>query len=172
MVSRNRPSVGIELAKTKFFDRDIFAATNKAKAKALSKFGAYVRSDAKKSMKSVRGRVRTVRSGPRKGQKERYYKPAAAGSPPHAIEGLLKKFLFFVYEKDRDSVVIGPAALSNKSRRGDPVPGLHEHGGTQLVKSGRSKRTFIASYPKRPYMKPAGERNVRKLGDLFRDAIR
>lgn len=172
MVSKNRSGVGIELAKTKFFDRDIFAATDKAKAKSLAKFGAYVRNDAKKSMKSVRGRVRTVRSGPRKGQKERHYKPAAAGTPPHSIEGFLKRFLFFVYEKEQSNVIIGPVILPNKSRKGKPVPGLHEHGGTQLVRFGKSKRTVTAKYPKRPYMRPAGERNLRKLGDLFRDSIR
>lgn len=171
-MANSRSGVGIELAKTKFFDREIATATDRAKLKALSKFGSYVRSDAKKSMKSSRGRLKVIRSGPRKGKNTRVFKPSPAGTPPRSIEGTLKRFLFFVYEKEQSNVIIGPVLLPNKSHRGDPIPGLHEHGGMQLVRFGTARKMVVANYRPRPYMKPAGEKNLRKLGDLFRDAIK
>jgi hypothetical protein len=88
-------SRGIEQAKAWFFDRaKVLNAADKAKVKALSKMGAFVRRSAKSSI-----RKRKAASQP--------------GNPPSSHTGLLKDNIFFSYEPARGgNVVIGPTALN------------------------------------------------------------
>ena len=165
MVAKNN-FVGIAQAKMQFFDRQIFSAAERAEKRVLSRFGAYVRNDAKKSMRSSRGRIVTTRTG----RQRRVFKPSKPGKPPKSIEGLLRRFVYYAYDKYKGTVVAGPTILPNKSRHGVPIPGLHEHGGTQVVRFG--KKQVVAKYPARPYMRPAGEKNTKKLGQLWKDAIK
>ena len=69
---------------------------DRATRKVLSKFGAFVRQTAKRSI-----RKRKSASPP--------------GSPPSSHIGLLKRFIWFGYEPNKRSVVIGPARLSIRS---------------------------------------------------------
>lgn len=79
-----------------FDDKAILRAVDKGTRKALSKWGAYVRSDARRSL--------------RKATKK---KPASRpGEPPRIHTGELKRFLFFAYDLGTKSVVVGPQRLA------------------------------------------------------------
>jgi hypothetical protein len=86
----------------------------------LSKFGAYVRTAAKSS---IRKRKRA----------------SAPGSPPSSHTGLLKRFIYFGYDTAARSVVIGPVPLNQVSFTEDmrpvrgTVPESLEYGGTAYV---------------------------------------
>ena len=141
--------IGFEI-KQLFFDRQaVISRVDTATRKVLSKFGAFVRRTAKGS---IRNRQR----------------PAPPGSPPSSHTGLLKKFIFFGFDPDAKSVVIGPTRLDRRGR-GD-APSLLEHGGaTTLVRRGKRER---ATYAARPYMGPAFEKEQPKLPAMWRDSVR
>ncbi len=141
--------IGFEI-KQCFFDRQ--AVTRKvapATRKVFSKFGAFVRRTAKGSIRKRR-------------------RPAPPGSPPSSHTGLLKQFIFFGYEPERRSVVIGPARLNQRGR--GEAPSLLEHGGrTTLARRGKRQR---ATYKARPFMGPAFEKEQPGLPAMWRDSIR
>lgn len=119
-----------------FFDRAAVAEKlDPAVRRALSKFGAYVRRRAQTSIR------------PRKGT-------SRPGQPPHSHAGLLRKFIFFSYDRASESVVIGPTLLKPDST----APAALEYG----------SETHAA----RPYMRPAYEAELPKVPDLFRDMIK
>lgn len=141
--------IGFEI-KQLFFDRQaVISRVDPATRKVLSKFGAFVRRTAK-------GSIRHRKS------------PAPPGSPPSSHMGLLKKFIFFGFDPEQNSVVIGPTRL-NRRGRGE-APSLLEYGGqTTLARRGRRVR---ATYPARPYMGPAFEKEQPKLPAMWRDSVR
>ena len=141
--------IGFEI-KQLFFDRQaVTSRVDPATRKVLSKFGAFVRRTAKGSIRRRR-------------------KAAPPGSPPSSHTGLLKKFIFFGYDPDQRSVVIGPTRLD---RRGQgEAPSLLEYGGqTTLVRGGKRER---ATYRARPYMGPAFEKEQPKLPAMWRDSVK
>ncbi len=131
-----------------FFDRQaVLSATDRATRKVLSKFGAFVRTTARHSIR-------------------RRKKPAPPGSPPSSHVGLLKKLIYFGYDADRQSVVIGPTPL----RAVAEAPPLLEYGGTTTIER-RGKR-MRAQYRPRPFMGPAFEKEQSKLPALWRDSVK
>ena len=133
-----------------FFDtkavRDKVDATTR---RVLSRFGAFVR--------------RTARSSIRK--RKRISDP---GSPPSSHTGLLKKFIFFGYDTQKRSVVIGPERLSQAGR--GEAPHLLEYGGTGTAeRKGKRKRMRIRP---RPFMGPAFEKEEPQLPAMWRDSVR
>ena len=145
--------IGI-VTKQMFFDRKaVTSRVDKAARKVLSKFGAFVRQRAKTS---IRKRKRI----------------SAPSQPPSSHTGLLKKFIFFAYDRERDSVVIGPERLNQKT--GDAPPAL-EHGGRSRVTSGgrRNKRVVrTVTIRQRPYMGPAFEKEKEGLPKLWKDSVK
>ena len=141
------------VAKKMFFDRKaVRSAVDRTARRVLSKFGAFVRRGAKSS---IRKRKRA----------------SSPGEPPSSHSGLLKKFIFFGYERDRRSVVIGPARLNQVI--GD-APHALEHGGVSTVVEGlrgrrRKRRVNIKA---RPFMGPAFEQEKPKLAAMWRDSVR
>lgn len=132
--------------KSTFFDRRaVMSAVDRGTRKVLSRFGAFVRTRARTS---IRPRPRT----------------SLPGETPTTHTGLLKRFILFAYEPDRRSVVIGPARLSGPS--GSSVPSTLEFGGPGTNARGRP----IQIAP-RPYMRPAFEAEKSRLPPLWRDAI-
>lgn len=137
-------------AKAVFFDRQaVISKVDAASRKVLSKFGAFVRRSAKSSIRKRK-------------------KPAPPGSPPSSHTGLLKKFIFFGYDTDARSVVIGPTRLNQKGR-GEAPPLLEYGGKTTLKRRGKRKRT---TYKARPYMGPAFEKEKPQLPAMWRDSVR
>jgi hypothetical protein len=140
--------VSINQAKGLFFDRmAVTSAADRAQRRVLSKFGAYVRRGAKSS---IRKRKR----------------PSAPGSPPSSHTGLLKRYIFFLYEPQRRSVIIGPILLG----KGTDAPRLLEHGGA--VSRRKGKKPVRVRYKPRPFMVPAMEREKPKLPAMWRDSVR
>lgn len=141
---------GVKLngVKGSFFDaQKVIDATDKAERQVLSKFGAFVRRTARTSIRKRR-------------------KTSKPGSPPSSHTGLLKRNIFFAYEKSRNSVVIGPISL-NKS--GD-APELLEYGGRATRRiNGKSRRV---TYKPRPYMGPAMAANLPALPGMWADSIK
>ena len=144
--------VGMTLksAKGAFFDRPkVKRAVDAATRRNFSRFGAFVRQRAKTS---IRRPPKTARS--------RISRP---GRPPYSHTGLLKRFLFFAYDADRQSVVIGPVLL----RKGDgKAPSLLEHGGVAVRKRKRRR------YRPRPYMQPAFDAELPALPGLWKNSVK
>ena len=133
-----------------FFDRK--AVTNRvgrATKRVLSRFGAYVRQTARRSI-----RKRKAVSLP--------------GQPPSSHKGLLKRFIFFGYDPGRQSVVIGPARLAGRNR--GEAPPLLEYGGTTTLKRGGKRKR--ATYKARPFMGPAFEEHKKQLPQMWANSVR
>ena len=136
-----------------FFDRKaVRSAVDRTARRVLSRFGAFVRRAARSS---IRKRKRT----------------SMPGEPPSSHTGLLRRFIFFGYDHQRRSVVIGPQRLNQKIGE---APAALEYGGTSTVVEGlrgkrRKRRVRIKA---RPYMGPAFEQEKPKLPAMWRDSIR
>ena len=140
----------IDLRFTMFFNSPkVIAAVDKATRRVLSRFGAFVRQAARSSIR-------------------RRKEPSAPGSPPSSHSGLLKKFIWFSYEPNRRSVVIGPARLGGRNR-GD-APSLLEYGGTTTIR--RRKRRRRVRIRARPYMGPAFEKERVRLPSIWKNSIK
>ena len=73
-----------------FFDKQaVLNATDEATRQALSKFGAFVRTRARSSIRSRK-------------------KISRPGQPPSSHSGHLKRLIYFGYDKPNKSVVVGP----------------------------------------------------------------
>jgi hypothetical protein len=137
-----------DAAKSGFFDREkVIAAVDRATRDVLSKFGAFVRQRAKTSIR------------PRQGT-------SPAGQPPHSHTGLLRRFIFFSYDNERHSVVIGPTLINTPTG----APETLEHGGATTILD-RRRRTRVTIQP-RPYMGPAFEAEKTQLSSLWRNPVR
>ena len=141
------------VTKQMFFDRQkVQRKTDSATRRVLSKFGAFVR-------RAARSSIRTRK------------RASAPGQPPSSHTGLLKKFIFFGYDRNRQSVVIGPQRLNQKV--GD-APQALEHGGVSTVVEGlrgkrKKRRVKMAA---RPFMGPAFEQEKPKLPGMWANSIR
>ena len=113
----------------------------------LSRFGAFVRTRAKTSIRKRKG-------------------TSPPGSPPHSHVGLLRKFILFAYDPTRKSVVIGPTLIRAESQ----APRLLEHGGEAVRRT--KTRTRRLRYRPRPFMQPAFAAEQSKLPPLWRDSVR
>ena len=138
-----------------FFDAPkVVRSVDAATRRVLGKAGAFVR--------------RTARSSIRK--RKRISPP---GQPPSSHTGLLKKFIFFGYDRRRRSVVIGPARLA---RTAGIAPRALEHGGRSVTttrgRRGKRKRTVPTRVRARPYMGPALNKELPRIPDLWRNSVR
>lgn len=191
--------VKIDQAKGMFFDAPkIVRSVDAATRKVLSKFGAYVRTAARSSIRTRK-------------------KVSEPGSPPSSHTGLLKKFIYFGYDESRQSVVVGPTRLGS-----GVVPERLEYGyvggdlarmihrkvgdGGEIEINGRPCRTTkknrygaMVTYTKlrtqaqadranqlqrllykgiratlspRPYMHPALNQELPKLPAMWRDSVK
>ena len=148
--------IGLKLnqAKGMFFDAPkVVRAVDAATRKVLSKFGAYVRTAAKSS---IRKRKRA----------------STPGSPPSSHTGLLKQFIYFGYDTAKRSVVIGPTRLNSTA---GTAPEALEYGGsariTQRHRGGR-QTTKTASIAARPFMHPALNKELPKLPAMWLDSVK
>ncbi len=141
------------VTKQMFFDRRaVRTRTDAGTRRVLSRFGAYVRTTARHSIR----------------KRKRISDP---GEPPSSHTGLLRRLIFFGYDRDRRSVVIGPMRLNQKV--GD-APAALEYGGTSMGVEGRrrrrrKRRVRIAA---RPYMGPAFEHEKPKLPAMWAGSVR
>ena len=139
-------------AKQAFFTSPaVTGAVDRATRKVLSKFGAYVRRGARSSIR----------------KRKRASEP---GKPPSSHSGLLKRFIFFGYDRAAQSVVVGPVALRSKPE----APELLEYGGQvqrRVGRRGRKKKLKTMRYRPRPFMTPAFETEKPKLPAMWKDSV-
>lgn len=135
----------LKAVRGQFFDSSaVIRKTNAVERRILSRFGAFVR---RRSKSSIRSRKRKV---------------SEPGNPPFSRKGTLKKLIFFSYDTNKKSVVIGPT----KFGKGE-APRLLEEGGTatrQLLLLGkiqgrddRGRFTKKALQPLDPSINYSGE---------------
>ena len=170
----------IDQLKSNFFDSaKVISALDKATRKALSKFGAFVRTSARSSIRRRNG----------------VSKP---GQPPHAHQGDIKKILF-AYDAKRQGVVIGPIKQNIVFVNGDgkpttgTVPQALEKGGsigiievyndfakkwyrrdlryTSGWQTTNPQRKRIVKIAARPFMAPAFQKNLPQLPELWRNQL-
>jgi len=136
--------------KSTFFDQPkVMNAVDKDTRRVLSRFGAFVRTE---SRHSIRKRKRTSKPG----------------EPPSSHTGLLRRLIFFGYERLTRSVVIGPVKLNSKDTG---APQVLEHGGTTKVELGPRKATQRVKVRARPYMGPAFSKVEPRLPEMWRDSV-
>lgn len=120
--------------KSVFFDREVAQAVDAGSRKALSLSGRILAQQARRliSRKGVlrrKGRVVEIRAS----------KP---GEPPMLRTGLLKRFLFYGYDKASRSVVIGPAKLARTA----DAPQVLEYGGSSAILVRSKKRLRVGDW--------------------------
>lgn len=140
----------IDVKFTSFFDKPgVMAKVNAATRKVLSKAGAFIRTRAKSS---IRKRKKT----------------ATPGNPPSSHTGLLRKMIFFQYDPQSESVVVGPKLFRTRgSRAGKTGPELLERGGDTTT-----WRNQKATYQKFPFMVPALDKERDQFASLFADSVK
>lgn len=145
-------NVSLKQVKAIFHEQRVASKMQTATAKALKRAGAFVQRTARRSM--------------RKGGR-----PSAPGKPPKVRKGQLKRFLFFVVDREAESVVVGPVKLTGA----EDAPSVLEHGGnterTVFVKAGARKRVSV-KYEPRPFMGPALTKEQTNLPKLWEDAFK
>ena len=145
-----RFGINFKSALSGFFDRKkVTRAVDKATRRVLSRFGAFVRTSARSSIR-------------------RRKNPSKPGQAPTNWTGLLKRFLFFSFVPSKRSVVIGPARLNKASK---DAPELLEKGGAVKRRDRKGKRRSVR-YRSRPYMGPAFRKEQKKLPKLWRNSVR
>ena len=144
--------IDIRIKKLFFDRRAVIDAVDKVSRQVLSKICAFVRTAERSSIRKRRG-------------------SSAPGRPPHSHTGLLRRFIFFGYDRDAGSVVIGPAKLN----KGGETPHVLEFGGTTVIEkrrlSGERQRRRVTIQP-RPYMGPALQREKSKLPSMWANSIK
>jgi hypothetical protein len=180
----------ISIRKSFFDRRAVTHAMSRARVRALSRAGAFIRTRARSLLRRRR-------------------KPSAPGSPPsvHAGSGDLAslKTILFAWDPRSDAVVVGPIKLNIVTDTAQNVrttiPGLHERGETASLfekrfvptvgqpspwrrvdrrrqsrpDDARGKTEFrrrTAKYPARPFMRPAFDKELPKMSSLFANSIK
>ena len=129
--------IGVK-AKTRMDPKKVTKAARAGSIQSLGHAGAALRLTAKRSIR-------------------RSQKPSTPGTPPHTRAGQLKRAIVYAVEKDKQSVVIGPAY-------GEMGPSAmpHEHGGA--FRGGK--------YPRRPFMGPALAKIKDRLPKEWANSVR
>ncbi len=108
--------------------------------------------------------------------------PSKPGTPPHAHKGRVRRSIL-VAQDDSGEVVIGPSWSRVKAGGRPPwLAQMLEHGGTFPVKQKRKTRgrrkkgeapqaTRSITFPPRPFMQPALQRNLARFHRDWRGAI-
>lgn len=111
--------------------KPVIDSMDPVKRDALSHAGARVRQTARRSIRRRKGVSRP-------------------GRPPHSHVGTLRRLIFYAWDGESESVVIGPL------RFGEGGAEDLEHGGTVRVRTRRGRgRTVRAAIEPRPFMGPA-----------------
>ncbi len=135
-----------------FFDtKKVSSKVDRMRIRELARAGGFVRTTAKRSI-----RKRKSSSLP--------------GKPPSSHTGDLKK-IFFGYDRQSESVVVGPT----KFKRGND-PETLEHGGTTYIyrrdgKTGKMVRTKVR-VKARPYMNPALVKTAPRFPGVFKNGLK
>jgi hypothetical protein len=142
------------VTKDMFFDRaKVARAVDSGVRKVLSKFGAFVRTTARHSI-----RKRKAVSQP--------------GHPPSSHVGTLKRLIFFGYDSARKSVVIGPTPFRGEAVVPELLEQDHTAGTVRRVRGKHRGKVVVMTYRARPYMGPAFEQEKAKLPALWAGSVK
>ena len=125
-----KPSVSVS-----FDSRLIIRRAERANRSVLMRAGAFVRRRARSSMR----KRKTI---------------SAPGKPPSSHTGRLRGLILFGYDRQGESVVIGPRATGDRDQAGETL----EHGKTVTRRQRRRRRRM--RYRARPFMGPALEKEI------------
>ncbi|HEY1191912.1 MAG TPA: hypothetical protein VGE74_30050 [Gemmata sp.] len=149
---------GMESVKNSFFDtRAVMSEAMKEYRKTAARFGAYARRDIKSSLKYRTGKS-PPGAPPHVHRSTRGYTKAKKGKNGAVTKqrvSPLRELVYFAYDKETDSVVVGPVKFG-----GGTAPGLLERGGTGSFKDGSTGEIKRGVYAARPFVKPGGDRVV------------
>jgi hypothetical protein len=165
--------IDFKLAKAAFFDRPVVKAVKDKGKAVLGRFGAFVRRDGRKSIKTAprvpaekaaeyRLKLRLWAAGRIARKPDSPERHSPPGSPPLAHrKNSPIRLILFAYDAREQSVVIGPAAFG-----GHPGEATHalEYGGAS-TSGGRPIRVAA-----RPTMTPAFQKNLPHLRNWRRAA--
>lgn len=163
----------LNAAKSNFFDRPaVIAAVGRATATALSKGGAEVR---KLAQRSILMRERPSSPGqPPHGHRTgtRTRKSKSTGRVRVQAVSPLREFLFFSFDPQTESVVVGPVKLSQALSGTAPM--ALEYGGSSVVVSYRNGRRVQrrVSIRARPFMRPALQAAMPVILEAFRNSVK
>lgn len=168
-----------------FFDRPaVTGAVDRAAVRVLSRFGAFVRQTARRSIRKPK-QMKLSDMSPEQRESFRIRKEIAArrgetppkrpaapsrpGKPPRSQTGLLRKFIFFSFDRATSSVVVGPQDVPTAGPA--DVPRILEEGGMTKITTGpnEGQRRRVAA---RPYMGPAFAAEQPKLSGMWKDAVK
>ena len=141
-------------AKSFFTSKEVISALDKATRKVLIKFGAFVMTTARQSIrkhgKDAQGNEKT----------------SPPGHAPYSHTGVLKRGILFGYDILWHSVVIGPTLAPN--RRMARTPPRLEYGASKIGESWGNRPAYL----RRPYMKPALDKNLPVLPAMWHNSIK
>ena len=141
--------ITIKAAKANFFDREaVMKAVDVGRRRVLSRFGAFVRTRAKSSI-----RKRKAASAP--------------GNPPSSHVGLLKQFIYFAYDPSAKSVVIGPTLINKPTG----APETLEYGGEAVIVDRKTGKAHTFTVEARPYMGPAFAAELPGLPAMWANSV-
>ena len=148
-------NITFKAAKSNFFDRaSILDVLDKQERKYLARYGALVRSIARRSIKKQPYRVGSKNERDRR--RDRRRRASKPGFPPGDVTGILKKTIFFSFDDSRRTVVIGP--IKTSGTKGRNVPETLEYG------RGRIRP--------RPFMVPAHNEALPQAENIYKETIR
>jgi len=151
---------GVQFKMKRFFfnSKEVERILGKRSAKALGRAGAFVQRRARSSLR-------------------RRKKSSAPGSPPsvHSSDAVATlKNIWFALDPRSLSVVVGPLQYAGKSLESNSQgtgAALHEFGGRgkfrQRNKSRKPRPVRVASFPARPFMFPALEKEAPNFPSLW-----
>jgi len=157
--------------KRSFFDTaEVMERVDKMRRKALARQGAFVRRRAKSSLKYRAGRSDpgsppNVHRGPRFTRQKKDRKTGATKQLPASP---LRELVYFAFDADADSVVVGPEVFRNALAPG-VAPKALEHGGPSVVRTRRGPRSMMVRA--RPFMRPAEEAERPKFAMQFKGQL-
>lgn len=160
-----------KIKNARFDGEVVMSAKERAHKRVTMKQAAYVRTAARRSMRTapdVRARRRqaggaNVRAASLRVRRSR------PGQPPFNRTGKLKNAIRFAYDRSARGAIVGPLGLS-----GSTGAALLEYGGTDVMierRNGRRRKRRV-TIKARPYMSSTIERTADKLAKMWRDQIR
>ncbi|MEN6385311.1 MAG: hypothetical protein ABFD79_08930 [Phycisphaerales bacterium] len=134
--------------KTLFFDSPaVVQAVDSATRKVLNRIGGMIRLTARRSIKKA----------------STHNAVSKPGKPPLSHTGLLRNYIYYSFDPQARSVIVGPVALRAKGKN---VPHTLEYSGTAKI---RNKNIHIAA---RPYMTPALTVNQPRMAALWQNSVK
>ncbi len=153
-----------------FYGRLLFARVAEANRRVFGRFGGYVRKVAKTSIKKAPQVDVTTgkRLGPGRRRKGVVTRDDVSqpDSPPFAHVGRIGQRLFFAYDPQTQSEVIGPEPYGQNTLRE-----LEEGGVITIGPRGRRKGRRV-TLRRRPFMLPAFRLGLEQLPGWYRDSVK